>query len=213
MVDPSVVPALVTVGGTFLGALTAFAGVALTNRANRYREERQAERQSAERREQERYKGAAELLSSVSRLCTLLDITAQRPWGDMNVHLAEIKAQAPAVVAQASQVALLWPGPVAHAARELGREMQDLVKEVLLSVQLRYGVDGDLLSGEFVTRADFRTLEAKIDHFYQIAAAAATSYDVASAAEAGVPGRVGKLKRLFAVRGRQRNGSGKSAAG
>ncbi|MFD0471137.1 hypothetical protein ACFQ0B_24625 [Nonomuraea thailandensis] len=192
--------ALIPVLGVVFGALSTFAGVALTNRANLRKEERQAERQALERWEQSCQQSAAELLGAVARLRMRADITGQRAWADLSTQLVDMQEQAIQVVVHAGQVALLKPGAVGDAARDLGEQARSLVTSIVGSANLIYdAANGEHFGGELLSSPDFKTLEAKVDRFYEAAAAEAGMVRNSSALEpAG--NRAGKLKSLLALR-------------
>ncbi|GLW10186.1 hypothetical protein Misp01_53150 [Microtetraspora sp. NBRC 13810] len=198
MVDASILTTMISTGGVILGALSAFGGVTLTNRANLRKEERQAERQQEERREQECHQAFAELLAGAARLRMQVEIAAQRPWVDMNAHLNSIQEQAALVLTHAYQVALLRPGVVGTAARNLGAEGSDLTGKVVRSTRLDYDHDtGELRSGEITTVPDFGLLDQRIAEFYT-AAAGKAAIDPPSVVAAGLDG--GKPKGHVTLR-------------
>jgi hypothetical protein len=172
MPDSSAMTALISSGGTLAGALVG----ALANHWSALR--REQERAASERQvraEEKRSRSAddarracMELLGYTEQLRDELGSAAQRHWPDMSEKMKSIMVCAAALGQRTAQVAVLCPGAVSLAARDLtaaARALQEtFVKQVALAPGV--GVDPQVLGGQLAGRLSFDDYDAKRDAFY-----------------------------------------------
>ncbi|HUY50746.1 MAG TPA: hypothetical protein VMV92_34410 [Streptosporangiaceae bacterium] len=106
MLEPYLIPTVISTAGTLLGAL---GGIVLSNWVNARQEERRAARQRADEQVQARRTACADLLGAAAQLRVQIQIAGMRQWADMNIKLGEAQDYATSIGLCASRVALLVP--------------------------------------------------------------------------------------------------------
>ncbi|WP_165975000.1 hypothetical protein [Nonomuraea deserti] len=169
MADASLVTTIISAAGAIVGALSALGGVALTNRATARKEEREAQRRREEQQAQAREQAYGELLGGALKLRLQVEVAAHHPWEDMNARLAAIEAQAATVGDLASRVAVLSPGGIARAARDLATAAYGLASQVTRHTRMHYDEGGQFLGGQILEPPLFGPIEQRIDDFCNVA--------------------------------------------